>query len=164
VCKISVLKHQNKSCQDFEEHISKNLPSPAELETLPNPASIVIVGCGSSSLIPFYAEKTSCPFTMYAEPTRRLYSILGMSKSMSFWEQIPEWIRSKTKWQGFKRSFPQFLRRLPHGDAHNPGAGDQIGGDFLFDSGKMIWCHRMRNVADHSDISKIRGLLGLPAS
>lgn len=37
----------------------------------------------------------------------------------------------------------------------------QIGGEFLFEDGEVIWCHRMRHYRNHVEISDIRRLLDL---
>lgn len=37
----------------------------------------------------------------------------------------------------------------------------QVGGEFLFENGKVTWCHRMRNTRDHAEIPDLRKHLGL---
>lgn len=37
----------------------------------------------------------------------------------------------------------------------------QIGGEFLFEDGEVIWCHRMRHYRNHVEVSDIRRLLDL---
>jgi len=150
------------NCQDFLEYISKGLPSPAELEALPVPVSIAVVGCGSSSLIPYYVEKSSCPFPVYADPTRRLFSVLEMTRSTARSAQLPEYVSDKSLFRGAINGIGQILSRIPHGDGLKGGAFDQVGGDFLFENGKVTWCHRMRDTTDHSNLPKIREVLGLP--
>jgi len=149
------------SCQDYLEHLSKGLPSSKDLVALPKPVSIVVIGCGAPSLIPFYAEKTSCTFPIYSEPTRYLYSVLGMTKTMKNGEILPQYIKEATMFQSFKRSLRQIWSRVGKGDALKGGPGNQAGGDFLFEDGKVAWCHRMRNAQDHSELGKVRELLGL---
>ena len=43
------------------------------------PTSIIIIGCGSPNLIPHYKAQTGCPFPIFADPSRKLYKVLGMS-------------------------------------------------------------------------------------
>lgn len=43
------------------------------------------------------------------------------------------------------------------------GAPRQVGGEFLFEGGKVAWCKRMRNTRDHAEISEIKQHLGLVA-
>ncbi|PMD29775.1 hypothetical protein L207DRAFT_642119 [Hyaloscypha variabilis F] len=150
------------SCQDYLEYLCTGLPSPTELQALPEAVSVIIIGCGAPSLIPFYAEKTSCTFRIYSEPTRHLYSVLQMTKSMARSETLPKYIKNTSLFESFMRSARQAWARVTHGDALKGGPGDQVGGEFLFEDGKMTWCHRMRNTMDHSDLQKIREVLTLP--
>jgi len=151
-----------QSCQDYIKYISDKLPSVAELSALPEPVAIVIIGCGAPSLIPFYAESTSCTFPIYAEPTRRLYSELRLTKSFARSEILPDYITNTWLIGAAIRSFSQIFGRIMHNDWWKGGSKGQGGGEFLFEDGKVTWCHRMRNTMDHSNIGKIKEVLGLP--
>ena len=35
----------------------------------------------------------------------------------------------------------------------------QVGGEFLFEGGKVVWAHRMRNTRDHAEVDVLRGVL-----
>jgi hypothetical protein len=142
------------------QYISKDLPSPAELEALPTPVSIAIVGCGASSLIPFYIETTSCKFPVYSDPTRRLYSALKFTRHSQRGSEQSEYHNDST-FRSLWRALSQALPRIPRGELLKGGASDQVGGEILFHGGKAAWCHRMRHATDHSKIAKIRELLGL---
>ena len=37
----------------------------------------------------------------------------------------------------------------------------QVGGEFLFQNGKVTWCHRMKNTRDHAEVPLVRQQLGL---
>lgn len=37
----------------------------------------------------------------------------------------------------------------------------QIGGEFLFDEGEVVWCHRMKNYRNHAEVDVIRRVLEL---
>ena len=37
----------------------------------------------------------------------------------------------------------------------------QVGGEFLFQNGKVTWCHRMKNTRDHAELPLVRQQLGL---
>lgn len=76
--------------------------------------------------------------------------------------QKPDYRREFGDLQGFMRAAPQAISRISHGDSLKGGDHRQVGGDFLFENGKVTWCHRMRNVDDHTDLAKIRKLLRLP--
>ena len=41
------------------------------------------------------------------------------------------------------------------------GAPRQVGGEFVFEGGKVLWCKRMRNTRDHAEIPEIKQHLGL---
>ena len=55
-----------------------------------------------------------------------------------------------------------FIQELKSGRNMLSG-GDfrQVGGEFFFQSGKVTWCHRMRNTRDHAEIPVVRQQLGL---
>lgn len=46
-------------------------------------------------------------------------------------------------------------------DAASAGNLFQVGGEFLFEGGEPIWCHRMKNVRGHSDFKTLRKVIGL---
>jgi hypothetical protein len=37
----------------------------------------------------------------------------------------------------------------------------QIGGEFLFEDGQVLWCHRMRHYRNHAEVPVLRKLLDL---
>ena len=37
----------------------------------------------------------------------------------------------------------------------------QVGGEFLFQNGKVTWCHRMKYTRDHAEVPLVRQQLGL---
>jgi hypothetical protein len=37
----------------------------------------------------------------------------------------------------------------------------QVGGEFLFEDGRVIWCHRMKNFRNHAEVKVLRRLLEL---
>ena len=39
------------------------------------------------------------------------------------------------------------------------GPFTQIGGEFLFSNGEPVWCHRMKNVRDHTDLQPFKKIL-----
>jgi hypothetical protein len=71
------------------------------------------------------------------------------------------------------RSFFQEIRAMTRGNAFKGGDYRQVGGEFLFDTAaapsldaagtgewRVSWCHRMRNTRDHSEVAKLRRVLG----
>lgn len=62
----------------------------------------------------------------------------------------------------FLTSVQSVLQGLKTGNkALRGGDFKQVGGEFLFENGKCVWAHRMRNTRDHEEVEKLRGLLGL---
>ena len=59
-------------------------------------------------------------------------------------------------------AFSSFIQELKSGRNMLSG-GDfrQVGGEFLFQNGKVTWCRRMRNTRDHAEVPIVRQQLGL---
>ena len=106
-----------------------------------------------------YAKETACSFPVYADPSRKLYDLLGMTKTLALGPKQPQYMR-RSLLQAMVASFFQELssgtKMLRGGDFR------QVGGEFIFDEGKAIWCHRMRNTRDHAEIPKLQQVLGSP--
>ena len=104
-----------------------------------------------------YVKETNCPFPIYAEPTRRLYDLLGMTKTWDLGPK-PKYIHSNiiiTSLQSIGQSLKTGSKALKGGDFK------QVGGEFLFEDGKCTWVHRMRNTRDHCEVTDVRTMLGL---
>ncbi|KAL1862228.1 hypothetical protein Plec18170_001053 [Paecilomyces lecythidis] len=165
------------NCQEYLRSLTSAIPSTS---ALPDGTELVIIGCGSPSLINMYKEETSCPFPVYADPTKRLYRALGMGRTLNLGRNDPEYIR-RSLLTGMFQSVVQGVKRLGEGDAFRGGDMRQIGGEFIFEASrdwrfdygdedaragsdvdlKVTWCHRMRNTRDHAEIRVIRRVLGL---
>ncbi|KAI9767767.1 MAG: hypothetical protein M1840_005448 [Geoglossum simile] len=145
------------NCQQYLRTLTSSI-KPDSLLSLPEPASIVIVGCGHTELIPMYTEATQCPFPIYADPSRKLYDQLGMSRTLSLGNKKPDYMRSSILAGVFK----SVVQGVKSGSGATKG-GDirQVGGEFMFEEGKVVWCHRMKNTRDHSEIPELRRVLGL---
>lgn len=165
------------NCQEFLRSLAASIATDALLQ-LPVPTFIAVVGCGSPSLIPMYQEVTECPFPIYSDPTKRLYSELGMTRTLTLGPR-PEYIR-KSLLHGIVTGFIQGLKHVKGGLATKAGDIQQVGGEFLFEpvggvaaspmvtpseengeEKKVTWCHRMRNTRDHAEIPELREVLGL---
>ena len=105
-----------------------------------------------------YRQTTTCPFPIYADPTRKLYDILGMPRSLDLGPKSPEYMQ-KTLLSVMVGSFFQGLKSGR--GATKGGDYRQVGGEFLFEEGKVTWGHRMRNTRDHTEIPMLRNVLGL---
>ena len=150
--------------------------------SLPANTSIAFIGCGSHTLIQSYTELTSCPYPIYADPTKRLFDVLGMQRSLSLGWSAPDYIQH-TLAAGMMKSIVQGMKRIPAGDVTKAGDLSQNGGEYLFETEgadtkgkkqelrngstgnaglkvKVTFCHRMRNTRDHTEMPQLVRLLG----
>lgn len=143
-------------CQEFMRTLSDSV-TPEDLLKLSTPTELVIIGCGQPELIPFYKEQTHCRFPLYADPTRALYTKLGMARTMEPGAK-PEYIRKS--FMGV--AFSSFLQAVTAGRNTLRG-GDfwQVGGEFLFENGTVTKTHRMTTTRDHSEMDELKSWLGL---
>lgn len=118
------------NCQEYLRTLSAAI-TPESLLRLPISTSIAIVGCGDPGLIDMYASATGCPFEIYADPTRKLYDELGMSKTLALGSR-PAYMK-KGLFRSSVESVMQGLRQLGSGLVTKAGDQRQIGGEFLFE-------------------------------
>jgi AhpC/TSA antioxidant enzyme len=153
------------NCQEYLRSLAKSIPA----SSLPSDLDIKIIGCGSHTLITSYIEQLACsppfPYSIYAEPTKKLYELLGMHYTLSLGTKSPEYIHRSLVRVNLA-SAVQGIKRIWSGDALSGGDMRLNGGEFLFentDSGKanVIWCHRMSNSRDHAEIDTLRKALKL---
>lgn len=78
-----------------------------------------------------YQEATNCPFPIYADPTKKLYDELGMTKTLN-WGSRPAY-QQKGFVTGMVSSMVQSLKHLKGGMAFQGGDYNQVGGEFLFE-------------------------------
>ena len=150
----SILK---QVCQSYIRTLSSSI-SPEELEAANPPVSITIIGCGQPDLIEMYKSETGCRFTLLAEPTRKIYDTLGMTRTLELGAKKPDYFKSGL--------FAAIVQSISQGIRAGTGAlrgGDikQVGGEFLFENGKLVWSHRMKNTQDHTEVPEIRKIIGL---
>ncbi|KAF2175237.1 hypothetical protein K469DRAFT_702862 [Zopfia rhizophila CBS 207.26] len=145
------------NCQEFLRTLSSSI-TPDSLLSLPTPTFITVVGCGRPELIDMYVQTTSCPFPVYADPTRKLYDLLGMTRTLDLGKKKPEYLQSNL----FVTTVQSIMQGLKTGSGALKG-GDlkQVGGEFLFEDGEVKWAHRMRNTRDHAEVTELRRVLGL---
>jgi hypothetical protein len=131
---------------------------------LPSDLDIKIIGCGSHTLITSYIEQLACsppfPYSIYAEPTKKLYELLGMQYTLSLGSKSPEYMHRSLVRVNLA-STVQGIKRIWSGDALNGGDMRLNGGEFLFENtedGKATatWCHRMSNSRDHAEIDTVK--------
>ncbi|KAL4913994.1 AhpC/TSA antioxidant enzyme-domain-containing protein [Aspergillus aurantiobrunneus] len=143
------------SCQEYLQRLSGAI-TPGRLSAINT--SIAIVGCGDPGLIDYYAKQSRCPFPMYADPSRNLYNALGMISTWALGTQ-PAYI-SKSVLRLAIEGIWQVLAKIPSGMALKAGPGDQVGGEFLFESAedsekRITWCHRMQRSWGHTEIPEL---------
>lgn len=154
------------ACTAYLQALSQGI-SEEDYYNIPVPTSITIIGCGQPDLIPHYRQFTNCPFTLYADPTRTLFKRLGMGTTLNLGLRKPDYMKkgllgaSGDEIKIIKQSLkdPEGLRKR---DLLRGGNPTQVGGEFLFEDGQVIWCSRMKNYRGHSEIKTLRTLLGLP--
>lgn len=132
--------------------------TPEFLLELEPSTQIVVIGHGQPDLIPFYLKETNCPFPIYADSTKKLYHLLGMTRTLNMGSKAPEYMHDSVVVNAVKSIFQEFRagrNMLKGGDIY------QVGGEFLFEDGEVTWCHRMRNTRDHAEVSELRAVLGL---
>lgn len=137
-----------------------------EYFSIPIPTSIIVIGCGQPEIIKHYKTFTNnCPFPIFADPSRQLFKKLGMHMSLNIGTSRPEYMKEisplawvKGQHTTIKKSLkdPEGIRKR---DVLRGGNPMQIGGEFLFDEGQVVWCHRMRHYRNHAEISVLRKLL-----
>jgi hypothetical protein len=118
------------NCQEYLRTLSAAI-TPESLLRLPISTSIAVVGCGDPGLIDMYASATGCPFEIYADPTRRLYDELGMSRTLALGSR-PAYMK-KGLFRSSVESVMQGLKQLGSGLVTKAGDQRQIGGEFLFE-------------------------------
>ena len=134
--------------------------TPAVLAGLATPTRVVIVGCGQPDLIDFYAQTTGCPYPIYAEPTKKIYAELGMIRTLDLGPAQPEYMH-KSVASVVLSSFTQVVSS--GSKAFKGGDFRQVGGEFLLRGTTTLFCHRMRNTRDHTEMPALRRVLDLPA-
>ncbi|CAK1356545.1 hypothetical protein CB0940_12151 [Cercospora beticola] len=154
------------ACQAYLQALTESI-SMREYFSIPIPTSIIVIGCGKPDLIAHYKKFTNCPFPMFADPSRMLFRKLGMNISFNIGSSRPEYMQdiSPVAWANgqvkqIKQSLgdPEGIRKR---DVIRGGNPFQIGGEFLFEDGQAIWCHRMKNYRNHAEVKVLRKLLEL---
>ncbi|KAF2206549.1 hypothetical protein CERZMDRAFT_26729, partial [Cercospora zeae-maydis SCOH1-5] len=154
------------ACQAYLQAITESI-SMREYFSIPIPTSIIVIGCGKPDLIPHYKNFTNCPFPMFADPSRMLFKKLGMNISFNIGATRPEYMKDLSiggvvngQAKQIKNSLhdPEGIRKR---DVMRGGNPFQIGGEFLFEDGQAVWCHRMKNYRNHAEVKVLRKLLEL---
>ncbi|KAK5128639.1 hypothetical protein LTR08_003948 [Meristemomyces frigidus] len=154
------------ACQAYLAALSQAITK-EDYFSIPVPTSIFVIGCGQPDLIPQYKKFTECPFPIFADPSRQLFKKLGMHMSVNIGLERPEYMKdiSAPAWAVGQVTQIRKSLKEPDGirkrDIIRGGNPMQIGGEFLFDEGEVVWCHRMRNYRNHAEVGVLRKLLEL---
>ncbi|KAK0269623.1 hypothetical protein LTR35_014736 [Friedmanniomyces endolithicus] len=154
------------ACQAYLTALAQGI-SKEDYFGIPTPTSIIVIGCGQPDLIKHYKRFTSCPFPIFADPSRSLFKKLGMSLSANIGRVRPEYMKdiSAPAWLAGQVSTVKKSLKDPEGirkrDVLRGGNPMQIGGKFLFEDGEVVWCHRMRDYRGHAEVGVLREVLGL---
>jgi hypothetical protein len=146
------------ACQAYMKAIAEQITMQAYY-TMAVPTNIVVIGCGSPSMIPFYRETTGCPFPIFAEPTRKLYKALGMVLTLNLTgPKRPDYMKDIdfTTWQ--VRQWSTMAKQKGR-KRFKGGNLLQVGGEFLFQDGQVVWCHRMKNMRGHAEVNTVKRIL-----
>jgi hypothetical protein len=119
------------NCQEYLRTLASSI-KPDDLLSLPTPTFITVIGCGRPELIPMYTETTGCPFPIYADPSRKLYDHLGMTRTFNLGAK-PEYMQTNV----LINSVQSIFQGLSTGKkALKGGDFKQVGGEFLFENGE----------------------------
>jgi len=147
----------SQACQAYVRDLINTI-TPAYF-SLPVPTTVTIIGCGHPKFIPNYADKVNCPFPIYTDPHRKLFKALKLHMSLNFGKR-PEYLSEIHGAKTFYHTVDEMLKGKPT-DNWKMGNFMQNGGEFLFEDGQAVWCHRMRSVRDHAEINIIRRVLDM---
>ncbi|KAI1207117.1 AhpC/TSA antioxidant enzyme-domain-containing protein [Annulohypoxylon truncatum] len=119
------------NCQEYLRTLSASV-TPDALLQLPVSTFIAVIGCGGPELINSYLQETGCPFPVYADPTRRLYSELGMVRTLAMGSR-PAYLQGKSLAHTVVTGVVQGLKQVKTGLVMKMGDQRQVGGEFLFE-------------------------------
>lgn len=142
-----------QSCQEYVRALSAEM-SPPGLYLKNPPTTLTIIGCGDSSLIREYIDKTGCKYDVYTDPTRAIYLALGMVSNLSLGERKPDYIK-----KNFAGSVVGGIMEILTNPMASPGKKSQNGGEWIFVDGVLRWCRRMRNTRDHTEVEELKKVL-----
>lgn len=146
------------NCEDYVRALSTSLP-PSVLSTTIPPTTLTIIGCGQPSVVADYKHRTHCPFPIYCDPDRALYSALGMVQNLELGPKKPEYVQT-----GMVGGLVGSAMNILGSGMKARGGGNysQNGGEWVWDErGVLVWCHRMRFTRDHAEIGELKSVLGI---
>ena len=77
---------------DYLSFLSAHLPPSLLAE---HSTKLVVIGCGSPSFITPYRTRLEFPFDVYADPDKKLYHAMGMTRrTLEMGDKAPEYLKS----------------------------------------------------------------------
>ncbi|PWW73531.1 hypothetical protein C7212DRAFT_353877 [Tuber magnatum] len=116
---------------------------------------LLVVGHGDPAVINTYIAETGCVFPIYTEPTRRLHTLFGMVRNLKLGEK-PEYIQQSL----IGSIVTSFVSALKWG-GRKGGDYQQNGGEWMWENGELVWCHRMKSTRDHLEVKDLKEALVL---
>ncbi|KIR29979.1 hypothetical protein I309_00846 [Cryptococcus deuterogattii LA55] len=135
-------------CQDYTL-ASISILSPEALEKAG--IKVVIIGHGSWKVLKAYRRLFKCPFPIYVDGPKKLYSLMGMTKGTPktapwghFWKGRAEYHQRAVPGQ-LVHGISNALFKMP---VKPPGDITQLGGEFIFSPGSVCeFAHRMTHAS-----------------
>lgn len=143
-------------CYSYVKALAHQMP-PERLAKLSPPTTLTIVGCGDPILIPKWLEQTDCPFEVYADPSRKLYTQLGFAINTDANEVVPQYVQKYA--QSFTRNLWRSLGLAARTAKVSGGVITQNGGEMIWIDGELKFIHRMKNSTDHTETYELLRLL-----
>lgn len=107
----------------------------------------MLISCSSYKLIEAYRKYTSANFRIFADPSRKLFKALGCRSWAFSFGARPQYDFRHNRFETLFLSLRDYSKSMPNNGLHG-GSLFQVGGEFLFENGDLVWCHRMRNIRD----------------
>lgn len=148
------------SCQDYVTQLSTVRKEALEEARM----KIVVIGCGDWQPIESYTELTEFKGPIYADPSRKLYTTLGMTLESLASAPAGEPKKSYISGGALALTF----RSIWKGPVKNPaligkqGNISQLGGDFVFGPGMTCsFANRMQHTEDHIEVPELMKTAGV---
>lgn len=142
-------------CEAYVSSLATSLPRD-KLMALSPPTHLTIIGCGEPQVLRDYIKRVGREHPIYCDPSRKLYSKLGMEENLTLGETQPDYM--KTPW--VLSALTGAVRVLSSGaNMFKGGDFSQNGGEWIFQHGEVTWCRRMRNTRDHAEIAELKEVL-----
>lgn len=142
-------------CEEYIKALSAEL-SPKTLESLSPPTKLVVIGCGDPALIGDYKRRTSCPYELYADPSRATYDLLDFTVTLANGHKAPGYSEksfASTVWYSFVNNLTAGSMML------SGGKRAQNGGELVWQDGKLKYICRMKTTTDHMPVAELRKVL-----